>query len=626
MCGVVGFASKSSIVDTNTLIAMLNTLKHRGPDDSGIWLSCDGHLGFGHRRLSIIDLSPLGHQPMSDNNEQLCITYNGEIYNYKDLRKQLENHGHVFKTKTDTEVILKAYLQWGTNFLDHLNGMFAFGLYDNSSRILIMARDRAGEKPLYYFHHKDSLIFASELKALMANPSFDRCLDAEALQFYLAYGYVPGERCLLKGVNKLPPAHVLFFHLDTGSLKIIRYWRLPEPSLVSMVSEDQLFEELENILMDSVQRCLTTADVPVGILLSGGIDSSLITAFASNKGNIPVNTFTVSFPGENQYDEGSYAQLVASHFRTNHTQLEADPVSVELLPMLAKQYDEPIADPSIVPTYLVCKLIRQYAPVALGGDGGDELSGGYPHYNYIFYYKKIKEILPEMFRSLISIVGIHILPLGAKGRNHLIGFSGDFGNSLAHINMYFDDIARQKLLEPLGALSKEYLCPELYKARLVDSKLSPLQQATQLDFLTTMADAFLVKVDRASMLNSLEVRSPWLDRRIIEFYFKMVPDLLRATFKDRKILSKRLARSILPNQLDLERKQGFSIPLNNWFRNGWGNYMENILKEMDGKIFNHTMIMDMFTRQQRGYANENRLFALTMLELWRREYKIWNIR
>ena len=519
MCGIVGIISLGEAINPETLSAMRDSMRHRGPDDAGLWRSADGRIGLGHRRLAIIDLSPGGHQPMVDASGQLCITFNGEIYNYRELRRELEARGHAFRTASDTEVILEAYRAWGTDCLQRFNGMFAFGLFDSEKRQLFLARDRAGKKPLFYYQTADQFLFASELKALMAHEGFPRFLDLEALNFYLAYGYVPGEKCILQGAHKLPPAHAMIYEVQHGGAKLWRYWSLPEAHPRDQAPVEELTEELEAQLLDSV-RLRLIADVPVGISLSGGLDSSLVTAMAARVSSKPVKTFNISFPGHGRYDEGPYARLVARHFGTEHRELVAEPATVELMPQLARQFDEPLADASMVPTYLVSRLLRQEVTVALGGDGGDELFGGYPHYNFLLKQEQYRHLIPAPVRKCAGAAVAHFLPVGLRGRNHLIGFSRELPWSIAHINLYFDAFSRERLLSPLIQHGWQAAAsPEAYRAGLCQAGASPLYQATAADFQTSMAEDYLVKVDRASMLCSLEMRSPFLDHRLVEFAF-----------------------------------------------------------------------------------------------------------
>jgi asparagine synthase (glutamine-hydrolysing) len=622
MCGIVGIAGRSPRLTNDDLINMRETLRHRGPDDAGVWWAKDGQVGLAHRRLAIIDLSPRGRQPMSDASGRFRITFNGEIYNYLELRRELQSAGHSFRTASDTEVLLEAYRAWGPQCLSRVNGMFAFGLYDTKTQRLLLARDRAGEKPLYYCHTPGQLVFASELKAIMADPTFPRTLDLEALDSYLAYGYVPGDLCMLKGARKLPQGHALMYDVGTDRIHVWRYWDLPAPCQVPGRSSDELCEELEERLQESV-RLRLIADVPIGVLLSGGIDSSLVTAMAARVSSKPVKTFTVSFPGHGTYNEAPYARLVARHFGTEHIETAADPSVVELLPELARQYDEPLGDSSLVPSYLVSRIIRQHATVALGGDGGDELFGGYWHYSWLQQQDRIRRRLPESARSVLQSIATRLMPMGMRGRNYVMGLTTP-SSAIAQINVFFDFWTRRRLLVP-ELIKYRYADgePERYRAGLCVADYSILRQATEADFRTTFVDAYLVKVDRASMLASLEVRCPWLDHRIIEFAYQQVPDNLRATEHKRKILASRFAQKVLPADLDLERKQGFSMPLTHWFKGKWGQFVEAVLKESDPHFFNHRFIERLIYGQRLGFLDHtSRLFALTMFELWRREYKI----
>lgn len=622
MCGIVGTASQKFKIDSKLLSIMRDTMRHRGPDDAGLWFDSKGCVGLAHRRLSIIDLSQSGHQPMTDINDQFCIVFNGEIYNYRRLRDKLISMDFRFRTNSDTEIILQAYQAWGENCLEKLNGMFAFALYDKSKKRLFIARDRTGQKPLFYYHSNGRLVFASELKALMADPAFPRELDLEALNFYLAYGYIPGNMCILKGVYKLPPGHMMTYNVETDQLMVRQYWRLPTFIETNTTDVSELVSRFQELLRDSV-RLRLIADVPVGILLSGGIDSSLVTAMAVEVASKPVKTFTISFPGHDKYDERPYARLVASHFGTDHTELEMEPTSIDVLSDLAKQYDEPIADSSMVPTYLISRLIRQHATVALGGDGGDELFGGYPHHCWVQQQKHLRYFAPPSLRPLMCKAAGKLLPPGLKGRNYILGCLSELPYNIAQVNTYFDAGMRQRLLAPVWSKANlGQTSPESYKAALCDSTSTPLQMATSVDFLTYLPEDILVKVDRASMLTSLEIRSPYLDHRIIEFAFRQVPDNFRATLRKRKILPCRLAKSLLPKQLDLKRKQGFTMPLHQWFKGSWGTYFEQVLREADSSLFDQTVIRQLINYQRRGFLNSQRLFALVIFELWRRHYGI----
>jgi asparagine synthase (glutamine-hydrolysing) len=618
MCGIVGVASARGNVSSACIATMRDTLRHRGPDQSGLWLSANQTVGLGHQRLSILDLSLAGRQPMASGNGNCHLAFNGEIYNYRELRARLQADGSVFRTGTDTEVVLAAYEKWGDACVDHFVGMFAFALYDAVRDRLFIARDRAGEKPLFFSHREGGLAFASELKAILSNPSQPRRIDLESLDQYLAFGYVAGERCLLEGVRKLPPGHALAYDIGRNKLHLWRYWSPPEPCTKDMGDIDVLADELGQLLGDAVRHQLV-ADVPVGILLSGGIDSSLVTAFAARESTAPVRTFTVTFPDYPEHDEGRYARCVARHFGTNHTELEAQPATVDLLPTLARQYDEPIADSSMVPTYLLSKLIARHCKVALGGDGGDELFAGYKLYQAARAQQMVRNLLPRPVRKLISSAASR-LPVGARGRMFAMSLSALPLDAVARSGLHLDEASRISIVPALASISERRAEQHRYDAASGGTTL--LQQLTLADFHSYLPDDILVKVDRASMLASLEMRAPFLDHRLIEFAFGRVPDNLRATPRHRKVLLRHLGRRLLPAELDLARKRGFSIPLATWFKGPWGSTMIDLLCDASPGLFEPRAINRLIQLQRKGLSNSTRLFSLTMLELWRREYRV----
>jgi asparagine synthase (glutamine-hydrolysing) len=564
------------------------------------------------RRLAVIDPSPAGRQPMCDRLGSLHIVFNGEIYNFPDLRRELEAGGFEFRSRSDTEVILAGYRRWGRDCVTRLNGMFAFAIYDSARMEIFAARDRAGEKPLYYRKGNDGLWFASELKALLADPAQARRLDTSALSSFLAYGFAPTGSSLLRGIRKLPPAHALVYAVDSGSLRTWRYWSLPDPA-GSTVSGARLTEELEALLEDAVRRQLV-ADVPVGVLLSGGVDSSLVTALASRSSS-RIKAFTVRFPGSGRYDETEHARLVARRFAAEHVELVAASSSVALLPMLARQFDEPVMDSSMLPTYLVTKLVREHCTVALGGDGGDELFGGYPHHSGLLRMRQCLARVPGPLRRLIAASARRLLPNGFRGRRWFVHLDAGLDETVPPIATYFDAGTRRRLLDglpPPGTLTTNYRGSDL------------LERATRADFEHYLANDILVKVDRASMLNSLEVRAPLLDHRIVEFAFGKVPSHLKASASERKILLKMLAARLLPSGFDQRRKQGFSIPVDAWLRTRpWRDFLrEVLLGDHARSLFDRRAVGGLFARQALGMANGERLFGLALFELWRREYGV----
>lgn len=616
MCGIVGVASKCEINNKSWLKIGRDTMVHRGPDDAGEWWSSDSRVGLAHRRLSIIDLSTLGHQPMHLPEAGLSIVFNGEIYNYIELRSELQLLGYKFNSNSDTEVILTSYLHWGIDCVNHLNGAFAFAIFDSRNYKLFLARDRAGEKPIFYRVSDGSIFFASELKALLANFELPRRLNFDALDCYLAMGFVPGENSILEGYNKLPPANILTFDLKDGSTKIRQYWAVPEFDSSIIHNEDnELLLNLEELLEDAVAKQMI-ADVPIGILLSGGVDSSLITAMAVRRSN-KVRTFSIGFPGNAKFDESSHAELIAKYFNTEHTLLTAEPRTADLLPLLATQFDEPIIDSSMFPTWLVTNLVRQHCTVAIGGDGGDELFGGYSHHNRLLWMYKHLSIIPKNIRSAIASSAEKFLPIGFKGRNYLQGLDIDFDYGLPLIANYFDGCTRMSLLGKHHKLVAE----DIRNSRIPYQK-NLLQRITRMDFLNYLPEDILVKVDRASMSNSLEVRAPFLDYRLIEFAFGKVPSHLKTSTREKKILLKRLCERVLPSEFDRNRKQGFSIPMNEWLKSGpFRDIFWDTLNSNDC-MFDKKTVQALLLGQDKGRNNGERLFALVLFELWRKHYKI----
>ena len=620
MCGLVGVASKHPVQDRGWLLAGKQSLLHRGPDDDGELWSDDGRVGLAHRRLAIVELSKMGHQPMIASTGGVSVVFNGEIYNYQELRSDLIKKGYSFRSKSDTEVLLNAYLEWGAEFLTRLNGMFAIALHDKNNQGLLLARDRAGEKPLFYRREPGGIRFSSELKALLVDPTISRHLNSNALDCYLAMGFVPANECMLEGFNKLPPAHALSFSLTDGTLHTWCYCELPCPPTIHEkheVKEEVLLDEFEKVLEDAIGRQLI-ADVPVGVMLSGGVDSSLITALACrNQSN--VHTFCMTFPGQEKHNESSHAQLIASHFGTYHIELTSDPLTADILPILARQFDEPMVDSSMIPTYFLSQKIREYCTVVLGGDGGDELFAGYNHYSRLVWMQKRLSLLPVSIGKGVAGLAESVFPVGFKGRNYLQALGCDFGIEIPLLARYFDSKDRISLMQSeadFGAYAEKY-----YDSVTSDES-DLIQRATRTDFGSYLSEDILVKVDRASMAHSLEVRAPFLDHRVIEFAYGCVPSELKATSKSRKIFLKRLAARLLPSHFDMQRKQGFSIPLKDWLKAG--PFRELFWDTLSSTTctFDRKMTKNLLKNQDRGYDNSERLFALVQFELWRKNYNV----
>lgn len=583
----------------------------RGPDDSGVWVSSDGRVGLGHRRLAILDLSAAGHQPMLGDSNRLAIVFNGEVYNFTVLRSELEKLGYQFRSGSDTEVVLAAYQEWGEHCVSRFNGMFALAIYDQGDNetgpSLFFARDRAGKKPFYYLHQGKHFQFASELKAIDGGSG----LDTEALNYYLALGYVPGELCLAKGVKKLPAAHAARLDLNTAKLRVWKYWSLPENTATGHEHGDDLANDVESLLMDSVKLRLAS-DVPLGVLLSGGLDSSLVVAAAARQLSQPVKTFTISLPGT-RYDEAPFAERVADYYATDHHVLEVSKPSIDFLDELGSFVDEPIADSSLIPAFMVSKLTRKHVTVVLGGDGGDELFGGYTDYPTSLADQRRFGWLPTpVLKAAGRLAGR--LPAGVKGRNRLGSLQGGPLQQMIWGSPYFDVALRRRIFTPsqLQELGTELDAPERWLLRLFQKGRDPVDSMTRTHFGSILPDDFLVKVDRASMANSLEMRSPFLDYRLVEYAFARIPSNWKVQGAETRRIQRILAKRLLPPDLDTNRKQGFSIPMDAWLRQDGCRRVEDAIEYLPESIARKE-VHNLIAGQMRGRANGSRLFALIML-------------
>jgi asparagine synthase (glutamine-hydrolysing) len=598
---------------------MRETIAHRGPDASGIWSTADHSVVLGHRRLAIIDLSPTGAQPMLNSRGTITVVFNGEIYNHEELRRELAAGGVNFVGRSDTEVLLASYEVWGERCVEQLRGMFAFAIYDQTRRVLFLARDRAGEKPLYWAEHRGGLVFASELKALMADPEFPRRLCPEGLAFYLSLGYVPGEKCILAGVHKLMPAHSLSWSLAGGVPTIKRYWDVPPPQPSETSSLDELADELQHLLTASVEEQLV-ADVPLAVLLSGGVDSSLVAAIAAQVSHHKVRTFTVTLPNHPRLDESRFAKSVAQYLGTDHVELPLDQSSADLVHKLAVQFDEPIADSSMIPTYLLANTVSQHCKVVLGGDGGDELFGGYLSYQTVLRREQMRAKLPRAVRALIAATARRVLPSGARGRNALMALEGTSADGIAQ-SAVWTDAADFSRTSPWLARRAESYSPTRWRRHLVEETRGLPGAAMAADFKSYLPEDILVKVDRAAMLCSLEVRAPFLDRRVIEFAYERVPNSLRATLHQRKILLKRLAKRLLPPDLDIDRKQGFTIPISKWLNPLILQAWKDDCREQIQSILSDAAVERLVKRRE-SMSAEHSLYAAIMLTTWMRHYRV----
>lgn len=617
MCGIFGSININK-VDEESFKKRLDSIKHRGPDDSGIWINEEETVVLGSRRLAVQDLSVNGHMPMSTTDNKFTIVFNGEIYNNPELRTKLEHLGFIFRSNSDTESVLYAYAYWGINCFEHIKGMFAFGIYDSEKNQVVLARDRVGEKPLYYWNSDHGIEFGSELKLLLLNPRLQRKLNPIALYQYLQNGYSSGQESFIVGVNKLLPGNFLIYNINDGVVKIEKYWEVPLQNSISSCKPEDLVMELDSLLSKAVKKQLIS-DVPVGVLLSGGLDSSIVTAYAAQHNSEKIQTFNISFNGFGKYDESKYAKLVSEYFDTDHIELSGNELKFEMIDDLLNFYDEPLADSSMLPTFLVSSLTKKYVTVALGGDGGDELFGGYTSYSQLLKNKRTKRYLPNFAWNFIGS-SAQYLPVGIRGRNYLMSLRGSLYDSFTS-NKFFDEKTLWQLLnnEYKNVLSTQLI--NKFKGNTEETG-DLIYDCTKHDLEHYLPDDILTKVDRASMASSLELRAPWLDIDVIEFAFSKVPSKLKTTIDGTKILTKLLAKEKLPSNLDIDRKQGFSIPLNDWIKDKWYEHFENEISDLDDRLFNKEFAMRILSDTKKGYTNSNRLFALVILNKWMKKYEI----
>ncbi len=555
MCGIFGVYSPTSALDKQFLADAVRGITYRGPDQEDYYLNEEKTLGLAHKRLSILDLSDAGRQPMCDAEKTLWIVFNGEIYNYLEIKEILVKDGYVFPSSSDTEVLLYSYKKWGVGCLERVNGMFAFCIYDSAREIFFLARDRIGKKPLFYTASQGNFVFASELKAILSTGLVSNDIDPEAVNFYFALGYIPGERCLVQGIRKLPAGFYLEYNLRNGAINVKQYWDAPE--FEEARAEGRTLDDIEALLADSVKRRLIS-DVPLGAFLSGGIDSSLIVAFMRKVHNGVIKTFSVGFEGSNR-SELKYSSIVSRYFETTHKEIIVRPNLVEDLEYVSGLMDEPIYDNSILPTYYLSKHTRQDVTVALSGDGGDEIFGGYIHYKSAVRSRGIATFVPSLLRTPAGMVALR-MPDGMFGKNTLYGIARGDKTCFVYPPMIFKDHEGERLFNADFMRTIDVKAATRYREDLMDKNYDFINQMCYTDMKTELADDILVKVDRASMFNSLEVRCPLLDYRLAEYSFRHMPGEMKIKSGLKKYLLKKIARKYLPKELDIERKQGFDIP------------------------------------------------------------------
>ena len=624
MCGITGFISKdrNAPIEQRTILLdkMCASIAYRGPDEQGMLVRKRAALGM--RRLSIIDIKT-GQQPIFNDDGNLAIVYNGEIYNFRELRNELVSLGHRFKTNSDTEVIVHAYEEFGTNCLKKLRGMFAFAIWNFREETLFVARDRVGKKPLFYtITDEGSFVFGSELKTLLVHGELRREIDLAALDAYLTFGYVPEESCILKNVNKLLPGHFLIFRND--SVKTVKYWDFDYVRPHNIKTEAEYVEVLRAKLKEAVSIRLIS-EVPLGAFLSGGVDSSTIVAMMSQCSDIPVKTFSIGFE-EDSFDELKYARIAAKQFGTDHHEFIVTPDLFDLVDELVWHFDEPFSDPSSLPTYMLSKMAREHVTVVLSGDGGDELFAGYSRYvtnkKRSGFANLPKVIRNGLFRSISKK-----LPHSAWGKNYLYNISLDptdrYIDSVSCFNgprkgyLYSDDFS-ERLNGSLGKGEHDFrsFAESVSTGNEIDKLL-------YLDSKTYLPGDILTKVDRMTMANSLEARVPLLDHELIEFVVG-IPSHLKMNGLETKYILKKAMEDIVPNEILYREKQGFGVPIGEWIN---VQLRERIIEDLGEKrtlereFFNVDYIQTLLKEHSDGRRDHSHaLWVLWMFELWQRKY------
>lgn len=628
MCGIAGklIFDQNSKINKHLIEDMISKLEHRGPDDSGSFV--DVNFGFGMSRLSIIDLDT-GHQPIFNKNGNLSIVFNGEIYNYKELKLELKSIGYKFKTNSDTETILYCYEEFGYDFIQKLNGMFAIAIWDKQKRQLFLARDRLGIKPLYYYLDNEKLLFASEIKAILEDKTIEREINLNGMDLYFSYTYIPAPHSIFRNIFKLEPGHYLICNPEGINKK--RYWDLSF-SVNGMKKEDDFIEEFNLLFNDSVKLRMIS-DVPLGAFLSGGIDSSAIVEAMSRNSTQPIKTFSIGFKGDKYHDETRFANLVSQKFETDHKVFHVDYDIINLLPKYISHFDEPFADYAAFPTYLVAKMAREHVKVVLTGDGGDEIFAGYKrHYaeRIAKQYKKLpiiirknlmNFILMELQKSLSISNKYYSYVKFAQFKNNLIDLDvrDRYINSLFYAK--FTESHKSKLYHESNKLTLgnevEYL--RNYWPQYSDD----LSNQLYLDIMTSLPDDMLTKVDRMTMAVSLEARVPFLDHRLVEFA-ATIPSNLKINLRETKRFLRRAVKNVIPNEIINRPKHGFSSPIDKWLREDlqelvFDTLSKNTIESIN--IFNYKYIQQLLNDHYNRKTNSgNEIFMLMVFVLWHSKY------
>ena len=621
MCGIVGIANKNGrAAEPETLRRMNEAIIHRGPDEDGFYLN--GEVGLAMRRLAIIDLAG-GQQPIFNSDRTKTIVFNGEIYNFQELRRDLEERGHQFYTNCDTEVIVHLYERYGVDCVQHLRGMFAFAIWDETAKTLFIARDRLGKKPLLYSHQTNGdLIFGSEFRALLAHESVSRQIDLEAIHHYLSFLCVPAPLTAFRQIRKLEPAHWLLW--KNGEIKTERYW-LPDFSRKIKISPVEAEEETLRVLGEAVKLRLIS-EVPLGAFLSGGVDSSAVVALMAEQSAKPVKTFSIGFE-EQDFSELKYARMVANHVGAEHHEFIVRPDALEVLPLLVERYGEPYADSSAIPTYYVARETRRHVTVALNGDGGDESFAGYERYAAMRFAERYRK-LPRFLRQFLIEKAFELLPTSELKRSRVRDLKRFVrAASLSPVERYF------RWSSAFSTDAKEQLYSDEFKRQTAafetirilgdwfarGDTLGIVDKTMSVDQQTYLPNDLLTKVDIASMAVSLEARSPFLDHKVIEFAASL-PEELKLKGKETKFLLKKAAARLVPRSVLYRRKMGFGVPVGKWMRGEMRSFVKEILlsaKSLNRGYFNPSTVEKIVEQHISGQKDHNQqLWTLLMLELW----------
>ena len=627
MCGICGelVLDSTDRVSVDTLTAMRSAIVHRGPDGAGLFVSPDARVGLGFQRLRVIDLSPVADQPLANEDGSIQIVFNGEIYNYQEIRRDLVARGHQFRSRSDTETIVHLYEDEGIEAIRRLDGMFALAIWDGRNRRLVLARDRVGKKPLFIYRDGRRLAFASEIKSFFSHPAIPIDIDPDSIPAYLRLGHASSPGTFYRGVESLPPATVLTIDAD-GATETPRYWRLPAEAARPAIARVAARRDVARLVTTAVEKRLVS-DVPLGAFLSGGLDSSIIVGVMSRLMQQPVKTFSIGFDGDDAYDETAYARMVARHFGTDHAEFRVTPHAIELIDPLIWHHDGPFGDSSAVPTYLVAKMTREHVTVALTGDGGDEIFAGYLR----FQAAALAERLPRAAgRGLRAVLGVMPTPMSDR---HWLARAQRFARfvdlPLADRLDSWSSPFLQSVDDWLAPDFRRSLRPTRSREAEAAAGLSPLARVLRQNFEGYLVDDLLVKADRCSMANALEVRSPFLDRALTE-YVMALPDGYKLAGRQRKVILREAFADMLPVPVQRRGKMGFGVPLARWFAGELRSYVSEVLRPQSAKYrayVSGTMVEDLLTRHFEGRENRaQELWTLMCFERWLQLLPTWTAR